>query len=255
MRDLFEALESPPDGQFDPELARDGSEGFCKDAHMFLFSLVGLGMVNIPATLVGKSFLSAGYTTQPSVERMRQSLRPVVESFPPGGLERHGDGWRMTARARLVHAQGGRKLLLSGNWEVAGNGESLSAAHVAYATAAFSALALRGVHQLGVRPTRRQRGGHMHTWRYVGCLVGVPEELSPGSEDEGMAPVRVGHICEPPPEVGSIIMAHTIVNSAALALGVYDNEEKRRRLVLGQTGDVRYFTRAAEMVLSGGKLR
>ena len=52
---------------------------------MFLFSLVGLGMVNILATLVGKSFLSAGYTTQPSVERMRQSLRPVVESFLPGG--------------------------------------------------------------------------------------------------------------------------------------------------------------------------
>ena len=106
-----------------------------------------------------------------------------------------------------------------------------------------------------MRPTRRQREGYIHIWRYVGCLVGVPEELSPGSEDEGMALVRVGRICEPPPEVDSIIMAHTIVNSAAMALGVYDIEEKRRRLEFGQTRDVRYFTRAAEMVLSGGKLR
>ena len=253
MRDLFEALESPPRGQFDPELARDGSEGFYKVAHMFLFSLVGLGMVNILATLVGKSFLSAGYTTHPSVERMRQSLRQVVESFLPGGLERHGDGWRMTARARLVHAQAGRKLLLSGNWEVADSGVPLSAAHVAYAPAAFSALTLPGVYQLGVRPTLRQREGYMHIWRYVGCLVGVPEELSPCSEDERMALVRVGRICEPPPEVDSIIIARTIVNSAALALGVFDNKEKRRRLELGQTRDVRYFMRAAEMVLPAEK--
>ena len=161
----------------------------------------------------------------------------------------------MTVRARLVHAQAGRKLLLSGNWEVADYGVNASAAHVAYATAVLSALTLPGVYQLGVRPTLRQREGYMHIWRYVGCLVGVPEELSPGSEDEGMALARVGRICEPPPEVDSIIIARTIVSSAAMALGVYDNEEKRRRLELGQTRDVRYFLRAAEMVLPTGKLR
>ena len=43
LRDLFVLLESPPRGQFDPELARDGSEGFHKDAHMFLPSWLAWG--------------------------------------------------------------------------------------------------------------------------------------------------------------------------------------------------------------------
>ena len=51
-------------------------------------------MVNILVTLVCTSLLSTGYTTHSSAKRMRQSLRQVVESFLPGGLERHGDGWR-----------------------------------------------------------------------------------------------------------------------------------------------------------------
>ena len=106
----------------------------------------------------------------------------------------------------------------------------ISAAHLAYATSAFSALTLQGVDKLGVRLTPRQRQGYIHIWRYVGWLMGVPEEILLNSEAEGLEFARIGRICEPPPDVDSIIMAHTMVSSGAAALGTVHTEKERRRI-------------------------
>ena len=230
LRDFFAGVGAPHDARFNRELARHGAAAFLKDSDMFLLSLVAVGLVENFATLIGQSFLSTGYTTQASVQRLRQSLLQVIESMLPGGLERYGDGWRLTIRARLVHAQARRNLLLSGSWDTAAYGVPVSASHLAFATAAFSALVLRGLSQLGVHPTRQQRESYIHIWRYIGWLVGVPEELLLNSEAEGLALLRVARACEPPPNVDSIIMAHTLVNSAALTLGINDDAERRRKL-------------------------
>lgn len=92
LRDFASALASPEAAGvgLDPDLARAGSACFYRDADMFLLSLVGVGMMENFATLISRSFLSTGYTTQRSVMRMRQSLLQVMESMLPGGLDRGG---------------------------------------------------------------------------------------------------------------------------------------------------------------------
>ena len=106
----------------------------------------------------------------------------------------------------------------------------VSAAHVAYAAAAFSSATLLAAAKLGVRLSQRDREGYVHNWRYIGWLMGVPAELLLKNHAEGLELLRVGRICEPVPDVDSIIMAHTLINSGALALGVKDDDERRRQL-------------------------
>lgn len=233
LREFFATVASPPPPgsgiSLDPQLALDGSRAFFRDSDMFLVSLIAAGLIDNVATLMGQSFLATGYTTQAGVQRLRTSLKQVLESMIPGGLELYGDGWKLTVWARLIHAQARRNVLQSGNWDSAEYGSPISAAHVAYATAAFSSGVLRGLSKLGVKPSRQEREGYVHNWRYIGWLMGVPDEILIGNEQEGAELLRIARICEPPPNLDSIIMAHTLVNSAAMGLVGRDDRERFRK--------------------------
>ena len=209
-------------------MALSGSRAFYRESDMFLVSLIAMGLIDNVATLMGRSFVETGYTTYQGVRRLRTSLKQVIESMLPGGLEWYGDGWKLTVRARLAHAQARRNILQAGNWDTAVYGSPISAAHVAFATAAFSCGVLQGLSKLGVNPPRREREGYVHNWRYIGWLMGVPEELRIDSEAEGSILRRVARICEPPPGPDSIIMAHTLANSSAIGLAGREDKNKLR---------------------------
>ena len=57
----------------------------------------------------------------------------------PDALKRQGDGWKLSVRIRLVHARVRRLIRTSGDWDEAVYGAPLSAAHLALASANFSA--------------------------------------------------------------------------------------------------------------------
>ena len=116
----------------------------------------------------------------------------------PGGLERHGDGWALSVRVRLVHAQ--IRYLLNnspGEWDLEAWGEPISAAHVGYAAAAFSARLLKHMKSLGADFNEEERKSFMDIWRYTGYLMGVPESILFKDEEEALRLFEIAKICEP----------------------------------------------------------
>ena len=107
---------------------------------MFIAAHVGGVLVRGFSTLIAKAFVRTGRLTDYGVRRLRQNNRQMLEICMPGGLDRHGDGWKLTVRIRLVHAQMRRRLKESGEWDEAVWGTPLSAAHIGFGGAAFSAL-------------------------------------------------------------------------------------------------------------------
>ena len=106
--------------------------------------------------------------------RVRQNTRHFIEIMLPGALDRQGDGWKLSVRIRLVHAQLRRLIRDQGNWDEEVYGTPLSAAHMALASANFSATTLR----LGAEMDEEMRYGYMHAWRYASWLIGTPEFFS-----------------------------------------------------------------------------
>jgi hypothetical protein len=84
------------------------------------------------------------------LRRVKQNTRHLVDITLPGGLDRLGDGWKLTIRIRLIHAQVRRLLLNSHHWD-AEEGLPLHMAHMALASTGFSAINLQAVRKLGLR--------------------------------------------------------------------------------------------------------
>ena len=185
---------------------------------------------------ISRSFVITGRLREQGVRRLRQNNRHVLEIFMPGGLERYGDGWKLSVRLRLVHAQVRRLLTRDlDDWDSDAWGTPLSSAHMGFAASAFSARCLRHSRQLGVRFSAEESHSFMLVWRYAMHIMGIPDALLPSNESHALKIYEIGSVCEPPPDFESIIMANSLINAAPQVLGVSDDSEKKELLQLAYT--------------------
>ena len=116
----------------------------------------------------------------------------------------------------------------SEEWEHDAWGGSVNAAHLALATAAFSARLTQFAQMLGAElDNKDDREAFMAVWCYDAWLMGVPETLLFHSQEEGLRLFEVGTTCEPPPDEDAIALANCIVNSAPVVIDI--TEPKARR--------------------------
>ena len=227
VQEFFDSLSVPP-AWFDPQAVIVGARAYLQNWDAFVIAHVLGVVVEGFSGLISKSFFMTGRLTDYGLRRMQQNNRHLIEICMPGGLDRDGDGWKLSVRVKLVHAQVRRMLRESGDWDEAVWGTPLHMGHMAFSTAAFSALLQHRARSLGVKLSDEESESLMHLWSYVGWLFGVPEELLFHREAEGYALCQVGLDCEPPPGWEAIAMANALINSAPLMAGRAEPAERRR---------------------------
>lgn len=228
MRDFFAEMETVPDW-FDPVASVAGCRGFHRHSEMFLAAFVGAVLIEGFSTQISKSFSITGRVVDQGVRRLTQNNRHLVEIFMPSGLERQSDGWKLSVRVRMVHAQVRYLLSKSDEWDSSW-GTPLSAAHIAYATATFSALLLKRVGMLGIVLPKHEHGAFMMIWRYTGQLMGVMPDLLFTDEAAALHFYKIGTLCEPPPGLESQQLAHALINAAPEVAGI-KSDLARKKLV------------------------
>ena len=98
--DLFHKLETPPDWA-DPAGYAPGVRMFHRNSPLVLAAFVGAVLVEGFSTNICKSFFMTGRLHEQGIRRLKQNNRHMLEIFLPGGLERDGDGWKLSVRVRL----------------------------------------------------------------------------------------------------------------------------------------------------------
>ena len=240
MEDIPEVLHSgPPEvAAFFDEAARTpewvdlsrhsaGMRLFFRNPDIVLGAMLAGVLVEGFSTNIANSFLITGRLRDQGVRRLQRNNQHLIEIFMPGGMERHGDGWKLSVRLRLVHARARYLLARSSDWNHEAWGTPISAAHMGFGVAAFSARLLHHMDRLGARISIDERRSFMDVWRYSGHLMGVPDTILARDEDQANQVFSIGRRCEPPPDLESIVMAHALVNSAPLVLGVTDRQPRR----------------------------
>lgn len=230
LRAFFSRIEVPPPW-FDPASVRAGCRAFHAYSDLFITAFFAVTLENA-ATLMSKAFyVTGGVTTGQGPRRIRQHVRHFIEIMLPGALDRQGEGWKLSVRIRLVHAQIRRLIRVSGEWDEAVYGAPLSAAHAALASANFSAIMLRHAARLGAHLDDEARAGFMQIWRYASWLIGTPEPLLfDGDEAKTAEFSRVAGLCEPPANDESVVIANTLVNALPLIPGLTNLAAQRSML-------------------------
>ncbi len=230
LRDFFDdAAQRDPDW-LDHDAFQPGVRAFQKNSVLVLSAFVTGVLIDGFATLISKSFVQTGRIFDNGVWRLKQNNRHQMEIFWPGGLERYGDGWKLSVRIRFVHAQIRRLLGETEEWERDAWGVPISAAHLGYAVSCFAARTVKHSEALGARYSREERAGFHAVWRYAGHLMGIPETILFTDESDALRLYRIGSLCEPPPTQEAIIMTNALINSAPLVAGI-DAPEQRAKLV------------------------
>ena len=222
LRDFF--VDSPPPDPpwLDYEAFKPGIRKFQKNSGLIISGFAAGVLVDGFGTLISKSFVHTGRVFEYGVRRLQQNNRHFVDIFFPGGLERQGDGWKLSVRIRLIHAQMRHLLNASEEWDREAWGVPLSAAHLGYAAACFSARTIVHAESVGVSFTREEKESICAIWRYTAYIMGIPESITFKSYAEALEMHKVGTVCEPPLSEESIIMANALINSAPLVAGITD---------------------------------
>ena len=114
--DLVEEWASPPDW-VDQSGFKASNRMFHRESRTVLLAFVCGVLIEGFTTNIAKSFVITGRVRDSGVRRLMQNNRHMVEMYLPGGLERYGDGWKLSARIRLAHAQVRHLLDNSPDWD------------------------------------------------------------------------------------------------------------------------------------------
>jgi len=146
-----------------------------------------------------KPLVASGRLMARAFRRLTETARFVVETCRPNGLRRFSEGFKITIRVRLMHAQIRRLLLQRGTWPVDRWGIPVNQAYMAGTNVLFSAVFIEGLRGLGMELDPEERDDLVQLWRYNGLLMGVDPKLCAATEAEGLRLIRLTHaILEPP---------------------------------------------------------
>jgi hypothetical protein len=131
-----------------------------------------------------KPLVLSGRLTQQAARRLDETARFVQAVCRPGGMRRGADGFQITVKVRLMHAQVRRMILRSGAWDEARWGAPINQHDMAGTTLLFSLSVLDGLRALGLVISREEAERYTQLWRYVARVMGCDRDLVPGSELE-----------------------------------------------------------------------
>jgi hypothetical protein len=147
-----------------------------------------------------KPLVLSGRLTEQAGRRLAETGRFVHVTCLPGSMRRFAEGFRVTIKVRLIHAQVRRLVRRSGKWNSAAWGEPVNQHDMLGTILVFSAALIEGLRMLGFRIDRAEADAYIQLWRYSGWLLGVDPELLPASEQEAMSIGAVMRAMQGPPD-------------------------------------------------------
>ena len=227
LRDFFAEIEQVPDW-FDYSACNAGIRAFYANANFVLVAFVAGVLIEGFSSLIAASFnITSRTVTGPGDRRLRQNNRQLMEIFVPGGLERYGDGWKLSVRVRFVHARIRSLLAKADPWDAEAWGTPLSAAHLGYAICVFSIRLVEQAVSVGAKFSEDEVASFLALWRYTGHLMGIPDSVLYVDEAHARKIIRTTLLCEPPPDHHSIEMAQAFVHNVPKVAGIDDPKEAK----------------------------
>jgi hypothetical protein len=132
--------------------------------------------------------------------RLAETAKFVVAVAEPGGLLPGAEGFAITLRVRLIHAQVRLLIREKGGWRADLWGAPINQHDMAATILLFAHAWLDGVEALGIHLTSEEAEDYVHLWRVAGHVLGVEHDLLPATRAEGDRLAEIMHITQERPD-------------------------------------------------------
>ena len=160
-----------------------------------------------------KPLIFSGRLREQATRRLNETARFVQAVTQRGGLRRDADGFQISVKVRLMHAQVRRMILASGRWQPEHWGAPINQHDLSATSLLFSQSVLMGLRTLGVHVSASEGDSYVHLWRYVGWLMGGDPELLPASEVEALRLADLIGMTMGPPDDDSKALTRALMES------------------------------------------
>jgi hypothetical protein len=181
IRDLFEQIETLPVWVDWKTLDRGG------DLLVRAGPLGGI-VLGVRSLVMGyaspagnKPLVMSGRLELQAARRLNETARFVQAVCRRRGMRPHAEGWQITVRVRLIHAQVRRMILASGRWQPELWGAPVNQHDMAGTQLLFSLVVIEGLRALGLAVDAEEAESYMQLWRLVSHVIGVDPAISPAS--------------------------------------------------------------------------
>lgn len=178
---LFAQLDHPP-AWVDWQRIERGAAVMRRYAPLsWLFMRLAFAMTYVNANAGLPLYLSGSLGPKTVTKRLLETSRWRLELHMPGGLRRFGCAFKTTVRVRVLHAMVRLHLIRHPEWNIERLGMPIPQIDMAGANIGMFFTHSLLLRTLGVRMSGREYRDVLHLWRYQGWVVGLVDDLNPGS--------------------------------------------------------------------------
>ncbi|HEY1959819.1 MAG TPA: oxygenase MpaB family protein [Polyangiaceae bacterium] len=173
-----------------------------------------------------KPLAFSGRLVEQASRRLSETSRFVHAVCTPGGMRRGAEGFAISVKVRVMHAQVRRLLWRSGKWDRDAWGEPINQHDMVATAMLFSLVVIDGLRKLGFRVSEREAQRYVQLWRYVSWVLGTESELLFATEAEGLELADLIMKTQGPPDEDSRALTRALFESGRR--GARDEKERKR---------------------------
>lgn len=203
MVELFEELDRVPDWVDFDQLYR-GAIAFWRAGPLvpmvLSWATIGAGFSMYSST---RPVLFSNRLADPEAAgpRLMESFRWIMGAYKPGGMDRFAPGFSLSVKVRLIHCAVRYTLSRSEHWDWEAWGIPINNLDAMNTQAGqFGWAFIRALGKLGVRFTDREIEDIIALSRYVGYVLGVPEEILHTDPEDALRKHEFHKMIEQPPD-------------------------------------------------------
>lgn len=215
VKKLFSQTQHIPDW-LDYSLLKSGAE-LCMRSN--LDSLISLRdyclMGGYDYAYLNKPLTATEALKKGAVKRLSETLDFWVNATRYDALYLHAKGYEFAIKTRLIHSYA--RLSIKKHykqWDTENWGEPINSWDMMATYIGFSLVFLHSLQKLGNTFYIEEEKGIFHLWKYVGYLLGIPEELLPDTKKQATEYFYLWTSVQPPSDKDSILLAHSLLNES-----------------------------------------
>lgn len=150
-----------------------------------------------------------------AVKRLSETLDFWVNATRYNALDLHAKGYEFAIKTRLIHSYARLSIKKHyKDWDTKTWGEPINSWDMMATYIGFSLVFLHSLKKLGNTYSKAEEQGLFHLWKYVGYLLGIPEDLLPENKKQATEYFYLWSSVQPPSDKDSVLLAHSLLNES-----------------------------------------